>query len=103
MEARKIIEGVQGIYGGQMTHGTLRLTDFHLVFCAPIDQSQAADPAASSSSQKAFWGPSQSSREMDYIPDALLLHLPARSSWVSASPIDPHSMPRLHICDLQLC
>ncbi|KAF5018369.1 hypothetical protein F66182_9656 [Fusarium sp. NRRL 66182] len=39
MEARKIIEGVQGLYGGQTTHGTLRLTDFHLVFCAPIDQS----------------------------------------------------------------
>ncbi|RMJ07228.1 hypothetical protein BHE90_014124 [Fusarium euwallaceae] len=56
MEARKIIEGVQGIYGGQMTHGTLRLTDFHLVFCAPIDQSQAADPAASSSSQKPSGG-----------------------------------------------
>ncbi|KAM0465301.1 hypothetical protein ACHAP7_012296, partial [Fusarium lateritium] len=39
MEARKIVESVQGIYGGQTTHGTLRLTDFHLVFCAPIDQS----------------------------------------------------------------
>ncbi|KAF5537981.1 myotubularin related 1 [Fusarium phyllophilum] len=47
MEARKIIESVQGIYGGQTTHGTLRLTDFHLVFCAPIDQS--AKPSGSSS------------------------------------------------------
>ncbi|KAF7560008.1 hypothetical protein G7046_g4145 [Stylonectria norvegica] len=42
MEARKIVQNVQGIYGGQATHGTLRLTDFHLVFCAPIDQSAAA-------------------------------------------------------------
>lgn len=42
MEARKVIHNVQGIYGGQTTHGTLRLTDFHLVFCAPVDQSGSA-------------------------------------------------------------
>ncbi|KAI9167369.1 Phosphoinositide 3-phosphatase [Paramyrothecium foliicola] len=48
MEARKIIANVQGINGGQTTNGTLRLTDYHLVFCAPIDQSGSAsqDPAA---------------------------------------------------------
>ncbi|KAM5345510.1 hypothetical protein ACJ41O_011372 [Fusarium nematophilum] len=50
MEARKIIEGVQGIYGGQTTHGTLRLTDFHLVFCAPVDQSGNAQTSASQKS-----------------------------------------------------
>ncbi|KAG6002987.1 hypothetical protein E4U21_002462 [Claviceps maximensis] len=36
MEARKVIHHVQGIYGGQTTTGILRLTDFHMVFCAPI-------------------------------------------------------------------
>ncbi|TQV92587.1 hypothetical protein V2A60_009059 [Cordyceps javanica] len=36
MEAKKVIENVQGINGGQTTNGTLRLTDYHLVFCAPI-------------------------------------------------------------------
>ncbi|KAL3953505.1 hypothetical protein ACCO45_011461 [Purpureocillium lilacinum] len=36
MEARKVIHNVQGIYGGQATKGTLRLTDFHMVFCAPV-------------------------------------------------------------------
>lgn len=43
----QIIEGVQGIYGGQTTTGTLRLTDYHLVFCAPINQSPDAvqDPS----------------------------------------------------------
>jgi myotubularin-related protein 6/7/8 len=48
MEARKIIANVQGIYGGQTTNGTLRLTDYHLVFCAPVDQSGTApqDPSA---------------------------------------------------------
>ncbi|KAF4123253.1 myotubularin-related protein 6/7/8 [Geosmithia morbida] len=40
MEARKVVEGVQGINGGQITLGTLRLTDFHLVFCAPAPNSQ---------------------------------------------------------------
>ena len=38
------MEGVQGIYGGQTTHGTLRLTDFHMVFSAPIDQSTVTLP-----------------------------------------------------------
>ncbi|ODA77122.1 hypothetical protein RJ55_07640 [Drechmeria coniospora] len=38
MEARKVFLSVQGIYGGQATKGILRLTDFHLVFCAPVDQ-----------------------------------------------------------------
>ncbi|RSL56676.1 hypothetical protein CEP54_008679 [Fusarium duplospermum] len=66
MEARKIIEGVQGIYGGQMTHGTLRLTDFHLVFCAPIDQSQAADPAASSSQKPSGGHPKVRERWITY-------------------------------------
>ncbi|KAF4976499.1 hypothetical protein FZEAL_6843 [Fusarium zealandicum] len=47
MEARKIVEGVQGIYGGQTTHGLLRLTDFHLVFCAPVDQSGTAQASTS--------------------------------------------------------
>ncbi|KAF4989066.1 hypothetical protein FDECE_14818 [Fusarium decemcellulare] len=48
-DTAQIIEGVQGIYGGQTTHGTLRLTDFHLVFCAPVDQS---DNSAAAPSQK---------------------------------------------------
>ncbi|CAM1502856.1 Fc.00g076320.m01.CDS01 [Cosmosporella sp. VM-42] len=42
MEVRRVIENVQGIYGGQTTNGRLRLSDFHLVFCAPIDQSGTA-------------------------------------------------------------
>ncbi|KAH7258140.1 phosphatidylinositol-3-phosphatase ymr1 [Fusarium solani] len=66
MEARKIIEGVQGIYGGQMTHGTLRLTDFHLVFCAPIDQSQAADPAAPSTQKPSGSHPKVRERWITY-------------------------------------
>ncbi|KAG6005474.1 hypothetical protein E4U54_000337 [Claviceps lovelessii] len=47
MEARKVIHNVQGIYGGQTTTGILRLTDFHMVFCAPI---QPAPDSASDSS-----------------------------------------------------
>ncbi|KEY69435.1 hypothetical protein S7711_05749 [Stachybotrys chartarum IBT 7711] len=39
METVKTIDDVQGISNGQATHGFLRLTDFHLVFCAPVDQS----------------------------------------------------------------
>lgn len=39
MLLQQVIRNVQGIYGGQTTNGTLRLTDFHMVFCAPIDQS----------------------------------------------------------------
>ncbi|KAK3190748.1 phosphatidylinositol-3-phosphatase ymr1 [Lecanicillium sp. MT-2017a] len=45
MEARKVIENVQGIYGGQTTSGTLRLTDFHIVFCAPVDDPAKAPDA----------------------------------------------------------
>ena len=43
----QVVQNVQGIYAGQTTNGTLRLTDFHLVFCAPIDQSKNApqDPS----------------------------------------------------------
>jgi len=45
MEARKVVEGVQAINGGQINDGILRLTDFHIVFCASVphassDQSQ---------------------------------------------------------------
>ncbi|KJZ76014.1 hypothetical protein HIM_04470 [Hirsutella minnesotensis 3608] len=47
MEARKVIQNVQGIYGGQTTNGVLRLTDFHMVFCAPVEQ--AASPSGESS------------------------------------------------------
>ncbi|OLN81808.1 Phosphoinositide 3-phosphatase [Colletotrichum chlorophyti] len=36
MEARKVAEDVQCINGGLTSTGTLRLTDFHLVFCAPV-------------------------------------------------------------------
>ncbi|KAI9897084.1 hypothetical protein N3K66_008106 [Trichothecium roseum] len=39
MEAKKVIENTQGIYAGQTNDGTLRLTDFHLVFSAPVPQS----------------------------------------------------------------
>ncbi|KHO00823.1 protein phosphatase [Metarhizium album ARSEF 1941] len=47
MEAKKVIHNVRGIYGGQTTTGILRLTDYHMVFCAPIDQHKGrADPAA---------------------------------------------------------
>ncbi|KAF6838090.1 protein phosphatase [Colletotrichum plurivorum] len=35
MEARKVVENVQCVNGGITSTGTLRLTDFHLVFCAP--------------------------------------------------------------------
>ncbi|KAI5459999.1 protein-tyrosine phosphatase-like protein [Mariannaea sp. PMI_226] len=45
MEARKIIENVQAITAGQTTQGTLRLTDFHLVFCAPVAQPGASTPS----------------------------------------------------------
>ncbi|CRK30585.1 hypothetical protein BN1708_005223 [Verticillium longisporum] len=38
MEARKVIPEVQCINGGLTTTGTLRLTDFHLVFCAPVPE-----------------------------------------------------------------
>ncbi|EQL00563.1 hypothetical protein G6O67_002285 [Ophiocordyceps sinensis] len=44
MEPRKVIRNVQGIYGGQTTRGTLRLTDFHMVFCAPVDAAGSAPP-----------------------------------------------------------
>ncbi|KGQ04576.1 hypothetical protein BB8028_0008g02020 [Beauveria bassiana] len=49
MEAKKVIDNVQGINGGQTTNGTLRLTDYHLVFCAPINppaDSSETTPAA---------------------------------------------------------
>ncbi|KAK1598580.1 protein-tyrosine phosphatase-like protein [Colletotrichum navitas] len=36
MEARKVVKNVQCINGGLTSVGTLRLTDFHLVFCAPL-------------------------------------------------------------------
>ncbi|KAF5138562.1 Phosphoinositide 3-phosphatase [Metarhizium anisopliae] len=46
MEAKKVVHNVKGIYGGQTTTGILRLTDYHMVFCAPIDQHAGpADPA----------------------------------------------------------
>ncbi|PFH61113.1 hypothetical protein XA68_18177 [Ophiocordyceps unilateralis] len=47
MEARKVIDNVQGIYGGQSTNGVLRLTDFHLVFCAPAKQAEGTESEAS--------------------------------------------------------
>lgn len=43
----QVVENVQAISGGEITHGTLRLTDFHLVFCAP------AKPAADTAEAKA--------------------------------------------------
>ncbi|KAK6701605.1 hypothetical protein SNK04_011526 [Fusarium graminearum] len=57
MEARKIVESVQGIYGGQTTHGTLRLTDFHLVFCAPVDQSGNPPDPSQKSKVRERWIP----------------------------------------------
>ncbi|KAI3536821.1 hypothetical protein CSPX01_10521 [Colletotrichum filicis] len=47
MEARKVVENVQCINGGLTSVGTLRLTDFHLVFCAPPPppKNQTADQA----------------------------------------------------------
>ncbi|KAF4591568.1 protein phosphatase [Ophiocordyceps camponoti-floridani] len=47
MEARKVIDNVQGIYGGQSTNGLLRLTDFHLVFCAPVKQAESTESESS--------------------------------------------------------
>ncbi|KAK5988856.1 Phosphoinositide 3-phosphatase [Cladobotryum mycophilum] len=44
MEARKVIENVQAINGGQTALGTLRLTDFHMVFSAPVEQPGHAPP-----------------------------------------------------------
>lgn len=40
----QVVDNVQGINGGQITVGTLRLTDFHLVFCAPAPN-QPDDPS----------------------------------------------------------
>ena len=39
-----MIEGVKGINSGQINEGTLRLTDFHLVFCAQVPTS-SDDPS----------------------------------------------------------
>ncbi|KAG6180057.1 hypothetical protein E4U36_005148 [Claviceps purpurea] len=52
MEAKKVIYNVQGIYGGQTTNGILRLTDFHMVFCAPIQPPPGSTSADSSTSPK---------------------------------------------------
>ncbi|KAG5951579.1 hypothetical protein E4U53_002755 [Claviceps sorghi] len=51
MEARKVIHNVQGIYGGQTTTGILRLTDFHMVFCAPIQPPPGSEPDSSAPPQ----------------------------------------------------
>ncbi|PHH84183.1 hypothetical protein CDD83_2344 [Cordyceps sp. RAO-2017] len=51
MEAKKVIHNVQGIYGGQTTQGTLRLTDFHMVFCAPVNRTGAVNSDSSSSTK----------------------------------------------------
>ncbi|WYZ40503.1 hypothetical protein EsH8_IV_000844 [Colletotrichum jinshuiense] len=40
MEARKVVDNVQCINGGLTSAGTLRLTDYHLVFCAPSPPSK---------------------------------------------------------------
>ena len=40
----QVIENVQGIFGGQTTNGVLRLTDFHMVFCAPVEPPAGSDP-----------------------------------------------------------
>ncbi len=40
----QIIENVQGINGGQPTNGSLRLTDYHLVFCAPVNPPANSSP-----------------------------------------------------------
>ncbi|RDA93336.1 hypothetical protein CP533_0302 [Ophiocordyceps camponoti-saundersi (nom. inval.)] len=55
MEAKKVIDNVQGIYGGQSTHGILRLTDFHLVFCAPAKQPEGAKSESSSTRNRERW------------------------------------------------
>ncbi|PNY27234.1 Phosphoinositide 3-phosphatase [Tolypocladium capitatum] len=47
MEAKKVIHNIQGIYGGQTTNGTLRLTDFHMVFCAPVDKPGSVSSSSS--------------------------------------------------------
>ncbi|KAI6779560.1 myotubularin-related protein 6/7/8 [Emericellopsis cladophorae] len=44
MDARLSIEGVSAVSGGQTNAGKLRLTDFHLVFCAPVPNS-TTDPS----------------------------------------------------------
>lgn len=43
----QVVENVQAISGGQATDGVLRLTDYHLVFCAPAPAKPAADAAES--------------------------------------------------------
>lgn len=53
----QVIQDVQGIYGGQTTNGILRLTDFHMVFCAPVDQSSQgpSDPNAPPPKTRERW------------------------------------------------
>ncbi|KAI8269096.1 hypothetical protein K4K58_003097 [Colletotrichum sp. SAR11_239] len=36
MQLLKVVENVQGISGGVTSTGTLRLTDYHLVYCVPV-------------------------------------------------------------------
>ncbi|KOS18723.1 Phosphoinositide 3-phosphatase [Escovopsis weberi] len=57
MEAKKVIENVQAINGGQTTLGTLRLTDFHMVFSAPVEQpdSAAVDSTISQLKKREKW------------------------------------------------
>ncbi|SPO01032.1 related to myotubularin related protein 1 [Cephalotrichum gorgonifer] len=44
MEVRKVFENVQGINSGLTSTGTLRLTDFHIVFSAPPPRSNKDGP-----------------------------------------------------------
>ncbi|OAA58795.1 protein phosphatase [Cordyceps fumosorosea ARSEF 2679] len=53
MEAKKVIENVQGINGGQAANGTLRLTDYHFVFCAPVGP--PADTSAAPPKTRERW------------------------------------------------
>ncbi|PKS10329.1 hypothetical protein jhhlp_002080 [Lomentospora prolificans] len=46
MEVRKVFDNVQGISGGLTSTGTLRLTDFHLVFCAAAPSNQSSKDAS---------------------------------------------------------
>ncbi|TWU74805.1 hypothetical protein ED733_006385 [Metarhizium rileyi] len=55
MEAKKVIHNVSGIHGGQTTTGVLRLTDYHMVFCVPIDQQAGPANPATPSKMRERW------------------------------------------------
>ncbi|UKZ52417.1 hypothetical protein TrVGV298_006193 [Trichoderma virens] len=95
MEAKKIIERVQGINGGQTATGTLTLTDFHMIFSATIEQQPPRD------GQEAPPPPKKRERWITY---PMLSHCTFRPTPPGSrqAPLDPNPMPRLYLHRLQL-